>query len=108
MKTHAGWAFLLLLAGCGPKQDAKATTLATADTSCPDGFEVGPSDSCFAIPAKTDATTPVVIFLHDAHDAKGVTSEWSMARAGVERQPLDKVKNKNDDQESDQHAGKHG
>lgn len=88
MKTHVGWALLVagsLCGACGPKQDAKATTLATADTSCPDGFEVGPSDSCFAIPSKSDATTPIVIFLHDAHDAKGVTGEWSMAHAAVDK-----------------------
>jgi len=51
---------LVGLAACGPGKPPVAT-LSASDSWCPDGFEVGPQDTCFAVPEMTTKDTPVII-----------------------------------------------
>lgn len=67
-------------ASCTPKP---ATTLSTSESWCPDGFEVGPSDTCFAVPETTTKDTPIIVYLHGMYAGHGSAEEWSLVRSVV-------------------------
>ncbi|HSO40654.1 MAG TPA: hypothetical protein VLT33_49345 [Labilithrix sp.] len=58
-------------------------TLSASDSWCPDGFEVGPQDTCFAVPETTTKDTPVIVYLHGMYAGHGSAEEWSLVRSVV-------------------------
>jgi poly(3-hydroxybutyrate) depolymerase len=72
------------LAACGPSKESN-TALSSSESWCPDNFEVGPSDTCFAIPDKHDATTPVLVYLHGVFAGHGSPEEWALVHGAVAR-----------------------
>jgi len=65
--------------------DDTKTVLHTNESWCPDGFEPGPSDTCFAIPEHPTKDTPVVVYLHGMYQGHGSPAEWETVRAATER-----------------------
>ncbi len=74
----------VLAAACGPKNTSNPS-LVTNEAWCPDGFESGPSDTCFAIPDKHDGATPVLVYLHGMYTGHGSPEEWALVRSAVDR-----------------------
>lgn len=68
----------------GDGGDAK-NALSTHETWCPDGFEVGPNDTCFAIPDKVTKDTPVLVYLHGMYTGHGSPEEWAAVKTAVDR-----------------------
>lgn len=80
---------LLLLPAVGckpvtPKGDEHQTLSTAGETWCPEGFESGPNDTCFALPDKGDKDTPVVVYLHGMYSGHGLPSEWRAVRGAVD------------------------
>ncbi len=79
----------LLLAGvaavasCSPSKPA--TTLSASESWCPDGFESGPQDTCFAVPETTTKETPILVYLHGMYAGHGSPEEWRLVRTAVEK-----------------------
>jgi poly(3-hydroxybutyrate) depolymerase len=71
-------------AACGTAKPAPPA-LSSSESWCPDGFEVGPSDTCFTIPDAHDATTPVLVYLHGSYAGHGSAEEWSLVRSATDR-----------------------
>ncbi|MFO0736440.1 MAG: hypothetical protein U0270_11190 [Labilithrix sp.] len=89
-------AFIVLataLVAC--KSGGETTTAKTAEDAhslagaseawCPDGFESGANDSCFAIPEKSTKDTPILAYLHGMYQGHGSPEEWSTVRAAVQK-----------------------
>ncbi len=70
----------LSLAGC-PKPPVEAVV----EHWCPEGFEVGHGDVCFALPATHGPATGIVVYLHGKMEGRGDAEEWATARAAVAR-----------------------
>ena len=68
-------------ASCTPGKPA--ATLSASDSWCPEGFEVGPSDTCFAVPETTTKDTPIIVYLHGMYAGHGSAEEWSLVRSVV-------------------------
>ncbi|MFO0663150.1 MAG: hypothetical protein U0174_04320 [Polyangiaceae bacterium] len=63
------------LSGCGPKQAASALEVKT--TWCPEHYEQGPGDTCFALPAqKKDAK--ILLYFPGAEDPLGAKLEFAV------------------------------
>ncbi|MBS2014251.1 MAG: hypothetical protein JST00_15295 [Deltaproteobacteria bacterium] len=77
----AATSLVLLLCGC--PQGKPATTLTSTESWCPDGFEVGPQDTCFAVPETTSKTTPILVYLHGQYTGHGSPEEWRVVRSAV-------------------------
>lgn len=71
------------VAGC--PSGKPAATLSTNESWCPDGFEVGPQDTCFAVPETTTRDTPVLVYLHGMYKGHGSPAEWALVRSAVAR-----------------------
>ncbi len=66
--------------------DAKSAPLTHATESwCPEGFESGAADTCFAIPEKPAKDAPVLVYLHGMYEGHGVPAEWSAVHVAVDR-----------------------
>src|SRR5437879_10951873 len=76
--------FTVIVSACGPSAAPK-TALSSSESWCPDGFEVGPTDTCFAIPEKHDKDTAVLVYLHGPYSGHGSPEEWAMVRAAADR-----------------------
>jgi poly(3-hydroxybutyrate) depolymerase len=72
------------LGACGGP-DKPPATLSASDSWCPDGFEVGPQDTCFAVPEKTTKDTPVLVYLHGMYIGHGSPDEWNLVHSAVTR-----------------------
>ena len=93
MRTKLGIAFVfgaplaallsLSPASCSPGKPV--ATLSASDSWCPDGFEVGPQDTCFAVPETTTKETPVLVYLHGMYAGHGSPEEWRLVRSAVSR-----------------------
>ena len=70
-------------ASCSPAKPV--ATLSASDSWCPDGFEVGPQDTCFAVPETTTKDTPVLVYLHGMYAGHGSPEEWRLVRSTVNR-----------------------
>jgi hypothetical protein len=57
----------------------------TNESWCPEGFESGPSETCFMIPEHPTKDTPVLVYLHGLYQKKGSPEEWAAARAATAR-----------------------
>lgn len=75
---------LVVMAACG-SSPAKAPVLTHNETWCPEGFESGPSDTCFDIPEPHDAKTPVLVYLHGMYEGHGNPAEWAAVREASKR-----------------------
>ena len=72
------------LAGCTPP--AKTQTLVGSQESwCPEGFEQGPDDACFALPEQRGDKTAVLIYMHHAYSGAGPSSEWDVVKRATEK-----------------------
>ena len=60
-------------------------TLSASESWCPDGFEVGPQDTCFAVPETTTKDTPVLVYLHGMYAGHGSPEEWRLVRSAVSK-----------------------
>ena len=74
----------LAIAAC-KSTPAATPALTNNETWCPDGFESGPQDTCFAIPDAHDAKTPIVIYLHGMFEGHGSPEEWAAVRDATKR-----------------------
>ncbi|MBX3213081.1 MAG: hypothetical protein KF850_13685 [Labilithrix sp.] len=85
----AGAAALAVVAGgCqgSAAADGKPPTLSHAgETWCPDRFEAGPSDTCFAIPEHPSKETPVLVYLHGMYTGHGSPEEWAAVSVALDR-----------------------
>jgi poly(3-hydroxybutyrate) depolymerase len=79
----AACAVACAVTACAPGKPA--TTLSASDSWCPEGFEVGPQDTCFAVPEATTKDTPVLVYLHGMYAGHGSAEEWSLVRSAVTR-----------------------
>jgi poly(3-hydroxybutyrate) depolymerase len=68
-------------ASCSPSKPV--ATLTASDSWCPDGFEVGPQDTCFAVPETTTKDTPVLVYLHGMYAGHGSPEEWRIVRSAA-------------------------
>lgn len=67
---------------CGPKEAASA--LEAKSSWCPDHYEQGPGDTCFALPArKHDAK--LLVYLHGAEDPAGAKQEFAVVSAALDK-----------------------
>lgn len=67
-------------------QEPRASPLSSVgETWCPEGFEPGPSDTCFSIPDGPTKDTPVLVYLHGMYQGRGDPAEWSAVRVAVDR-----------------------
>ena len=71
------------LASCSPSKPA--ATLSASESWCPDGFESGPQDTCFAVPETTTKETPILVYLHGMYAGHGSPEEWRLVRTAVEK-----------------------
>jgi poly(3-hydroxybutyrate) depolymerase len=75
--------FVALASSCTPAKPA--ANLSASDSWCPDGFEVGPQDTCFAVPETTTKDTPVLVYLHGMYAGHGSAEEWNLVRSATAR-----------------------
>jgi poly(3-hydroxybutyrate) depolymerase len=68
----------LLAAGC-PKPPVEAV----AEHWCPEGFEPGQGDVCFAMPMERGPGTAIVVYLHGELEGHGRPEEWAAARSAT-------------------------
>lgn len=73
------------VAACKSTPSSNANVLTHNETWCPDGFESGPQDTCFAIPDAHDAKTPILVYLHGMYAGRGSPQEWSVVREATKR-----------------------
>ncbi len=67
-------------------QDPKASALShTGETWCPEGFEAGASDTCFAIPESANKDTPILVYLHGMYQGHGSPQEWAAVSVAMQR-----------------------
>ena len=78
---------LLAASGCKANaQDPKASALSHAgETWCPEGFESGASDTCFAIPDQASKDTPILVYLHGMYQGHGSPEEWAAVSVALQR-----------------------
>ncbi len=74
---------IAVAAACTPSKPV--ATLSAPDSWCPDGFEVGPQDTCFAVPETTTKDTPIIVYLHGMYSGHGSAEEWNLVRSVVAR-----------------------
>lgn len=74
----------LVASACTPPAAPKAA-MAANDSWCPDGFEVGPQDTCFAVPDAHGKDTPVLVYLHGVYRGHGSPEEWALVRTATAR-----------------------
>jgi poly(3-hydroxybutyrate) depolymerase len=67
---------------CEPAAPPRAA-MAANDSWCPDGFEVGPQDTCFAVPETHAKDTPVLVYLHGMYKGHGSAEEWALVRTAT-------------------------
>lgn len=61
-------------------------TLSHAGQSwCPEGFDSGPNETCFAIPEKTTKDTPLLVYLHGMFQGQGAPEEWAAVRVATQK-----------------------
>lgn len=89
MRTKLTFAYTLAvvsgiaLASCSPAKPA--ATLSATESWCPDGFEVGPQDTCFAVPETTTRDTPILVYLHGMYAGHGSAEEWKLVHSATDR-----------------------
>lgn len=69
---------LLGVVGC-PKPPVEAV----AEHWCPEGFEPGHGDVCFALPVEHGPSTAILVYLHGMLEGHGSPEEWAAARSAI-------------------------
>jgi len=64
---------------------AKTTYVASQESWCPEGFEQGPDDACFALPEQRGDKTAVLIYMHHAYSGAGPSAEWDVVKKATEK-----------------------
>jgi dienelactone hydrolase len=89
--VSSGTRTLCLLAGvavvsasCTPAPKP-ATYVASQESWCPEGFEQGPDEACFALPEQRGDKTAVLIYLHHAYSGAGPSAEWNTVKKATEK-----------------------
>lgn len=75
---------LIVTAACSPAAPPRPA-LAPSESWCPDGFEVGPQDTCFAVPEAHGKDTPVLVYLHGMYAGHGSPEEWALVRTATQK-----------------------
>lgn len=70
-----------LASACGTTPPPARPALTANESWCPDGFEIGPQDTCFAVPESHTKDTPVVVYLHGMYKGHGSAEEWALVRS---------------------------
>jgi poly(3-hydroxybutyrate) depolymerase len=70
---------------CKTQDGAPKNVLASNEAWCPSGFEVGPSDTCFAIPDPPPKNAPILVYLHGMFEGHGSAEEWARVRDATRR-----------------------
>jgi poly(3-hydroxybutyrate) depolymerase len=81
-------AYVALLLSCkhATSTTENKTVLSNPPESwCPEGFESGPSDTCFAIPDHPTSNTPVLVYLHGTYEGRGAPAESEAVRLAIQR-----------------------
>lgn len=65
--------------------DSKNVLSHANESWCPDGFEPGPNDTCFAIPDEVPKDAPVLVYLHGEYEGHGSPEEWAAVRLAADR-----------------------
>lgn len=78
----AAVATAVVLGACTPAGPPR-TALAPTESWCPEGFEVGPDDACFAVPESHGKDTPVLVYLHGMYKGHGSPEEWALVRTAA-------------------------
>lgn len=74
------------LVGCGGGGvHASKVQQPSSDSWCPEGFESGPNDTCFALPAQHGPETAVVLYFHDRLSGEGRPEQWALVRGLAEQ-----------------------
>jgi poly(3-hydroxybutyrate) depolymerase len=68
-----------------PPGDTKVTLHAPPESWCPEGFETGPSDTCFAIPEQPPRDAPVLVYLHGTYAGRGAPPEAALLKSATKR-----------------------
>lgn len=85
-RAAGGVVIALALVACrSGKPTEPPPNLSSQESWCPEGFEVGPQDTCFAIPDAHDKDTPVLVYLHGMYAGHGSAEEWERVRAATAR-----------------------
>ncbi|MDB4945351.1 MAG: hypothetical protein JWP97_4885 [Labilithrix sp.] len=71
-------------AACSPSK-APNPHLSASESWCPEGFEVGPQDTCFAVPETTTRDTPVLVYLHGMYVGHGSADEWKLVHSAIDK-----------------------
>jgi poly(3-hydroxybutyrate) depolymerase len=74
---------LVVAPSCTPPKPV--AHLSASDSWCPDGFEVGPQDTCFAVPETPGKDTPVLVYLHGMYAGHGSAEEWDLVKSATAR-----------------------
>lgn len=74
---------VVALASCSPAKPA--ANLSASESWCPEGFEIGPQDTCFAVPEMTTKDTPILVYLHGMYAGHGSAEEWSLVKSATAR-----------------------
>ena len=69
---------------CTPPPKAP-TYVASQESWCPEGFEQGLDDACFALPEQRGEKTAVLIYLHHAYSGAGPSGEWDVVKKATEK-----------------------
>lgn len=75
---------LVFSASCKPPPE-KNVLAHTTESWCPEGFEPGPNDTCFAIPETPTKDTPILVYLHGMYVGHGAPDEWEAVRLAAQR-----------------------
>lgn len=85
-RAAGGVVIALALVACrSGKPTEPPPNMSSQESWCPEGFEVGPQDTCFAIPEAHDKDTPVLVYLHGMYTGHGSAEEWERVRAATAR-----------------------
>lgn len=86
MAVKRALTFVVLgLAGCKSFEGPPKNVLNAQEVWCPDGFEAGPNDTCFAIPDAPPKDAPILVYLHGMFEGRGSPEEWARVREATRR-----------------------
>ena len=77
--------FVACKSSAPPTSETKTSTLHAPESWCPEGFETGPSDTCFTIPASPPKDAPVLIYLHGIYKGRGAPPEAALVKTATQR-----------------------
>ncbi len=78
-------ALVVALSGAGASSGCREPEVAlqARESWCPEGFEPGFGDTCFALPAGRGVGMGVILYLHGMYQGHGSDHEWAMVRSAT-------------------------